>query len=162
MKTFRKSFWKSVSAPPLIIGTCGLLFIFIVFWLRRSGWNEIIICLFFIFMGAYMWILYMLVKHFFYLTMDDTGCCFQNGLRKSWKHDFRYEDIYCIKMAYAGGYSSPNIDVFLKGKRGFRRFIIDLVPESDYIPIINTFREKGVYVQTINMDRIFKRTKLPL
>ena len=83
MKTFRKSFWKSVYAPSLIIWGIGLPVMIVSLLLSLGTWNDLLT----------MWTIFLSVS---------------------------------------------------------------------YGPILDTFREKEVYVQTVNIARAFKRSKLPL
>ena len=163
MKTFRKSFWKSVYAPSLIIWGIGLPVMIVSLLLSLGTWNDLLTMWTIFMCASYVLILVLQFRAFTYMTMDDTECCFQNALFRWWRHAFRYADIYSIKLIYViGGYTVPYIELCQKGTWRRRRFIISLVDETDYRPILDTFREKEVYVQTVNIARTFKRAKLPL
>lgn len=162
MKTFRHSFWKASSTSTFVLTVISLLALLCFILVKTEYWGEPVMY-FVLFMVLMLCLLLcVMCRQYFYLTMDDSACCFRNMLRESWKYSFSYEDIYCINMEHPGGYSNVHIDVYLKGKSGYRRFFIDAIPEADYLPIINAFREKGITVQTRNIDRMIKRTRLPL
>ena len=162
MKTFREPLWKSVYAPSLIIWGIGFPAMVVSILLSLETWNDLLTFWTIFLSVTYVVLLFLNLRAFTYMTMDDTGCCFQNALFRWWRHAFRYTGIYSIKLIYAGGYTTPYIELCQKGTWRRRRFIISLVDETDYLPILDIFREKGVYVQTINIARSVKRAKLPL
>lgn len=162
MKTFHNPFWKSVDAPSLIIWGIGLPVMVVSILISIETWNDALTVVLFVVFFAYVGLLLLQLRKFNYMLMDTDTCCFQNALFRWWRHAFRYTGIYSIKLIYAGGYTTPYIELCQKGTWRRRRFIISLVDETDYLPILDIFREKGVYVQTINIARSVKRAKLPL
>lgn len=138
MKIYRCSFWKA--------GTTSLIIqMFIMFILVNLIISSFEFFLYYFLLVS--WLIPLCITQYFYVTLADNELILKNGILPFWKRSYNYNDITKVKLIYLGGMTHVYMQVKTKNKKGWWRYVIDLVHDKQYRSLIKDLEDMGIEVE---------------
>lgn len=151
MKVYRRSFWETeeVRTVKPVFGF-ALVFAFLYFYSIDYPW-ELYVC----YTLVMVFLFFFPPISFFYVILYDDRVVVQNGICPFWKREYFYKNMEKIVLAWPGGVAKHFMQFFSNGKKSWH-YLLDMVDPKDYQEIVDAIREKGVLVETKNLDEWVK------